>query len=287
MKKLIPNLLVILLFVFIVALFIYDYIVLKKPIEHNNIVRMVLICASLVVTLIKINRINPERPLWFYNKAYGRQIKKAFEYDKKSKRKLLSALKIFDEKNYYKAKEYFEKLLPKCKEDVDFSVVYFFSGVCLERMGLFDEAKEKYELAIDFDFENVSAYNNLASYYQGKGDIETAIVYYKKAIGIDEEYINAYSNISGCYLDLFDFDNAKFYAEKAFKIDSSFRYAALNLAVVYAIEGDEEKMKKYSACAVKNGYTKHEVDETILYYKYYGSGEEKFEEDFDEEYDEE
>ena len=286
MKKLIPNMLVILLFMFIAGLFIYDYIILKKPIE-DNIIRIVLICASLVVTLIKINKINPERPLWFYEKVYGRQIKKAFEYDKKLKRKLLSALKILDEKNYYKAKGKFEKLLPKCKEDVDFSVVYFFSGVCLERMGLFDEAKEKYELAIDFDSENVSAYNNLASYYQDKGDLETAIVYYKKAIGIDGEYINAYSNISGCYLDLFDFDNAKFYAEKAFKLDPSFRYAALNLAVVYAIEGDEEKTKKYSACAVKNGYTKHQVDETIFYYKYYGSDEKEFEEDSDEEYDEE
>jgi len=281
MKKIIPNVILILLFLFVAGIFIYDHIILKKPYE-DNILKMVLVVASLVVSLIRINKKDPERPLWVYEKIYKDNLENVFLNDKISRRKLLSGIKLFDEEKYSKAKDSFEKLLAKCKENEDYSAVCFFIGVCYDRLGLEEDAVEYYERAIEYNPQNISAYNNAASYYQGKGDVEKAIAYYLKAIGNDREYVKGYSNLSNCYLNLGDYVNAEFYAKKALEIEPKFKYPALNLAVVYAIEGDLEKRKKYTSIAVKNGYSIGDVEATIYYYKSLDSIDESEYEDFEE-----
>ncbi|MBR3952246.1 MAG: tetratricopeptide repeat protein [Oscillospiraceae bacterium] len=266
MRKWILNAVIIILFLAIAALFVYDHIILDKPIE-NNIVRMVLIVASLVITLIRINRPNQESPLWFIEKVYKENLGEAFKSKPALRKKLVSATKLFHEEKYFKANEKFENLLKKCETDADFSVVYCFTAICHERTGLLEEAKDYYEKSLQYDPYNVSAYNNMATILKDEGKVEEAIIYLKRAIDINPEYLNGYHNLAGIYLDLFDLEKAKYYGEKAYTPDCPIRQVPTTLAVISALLGDEENEKKYIKHAVKNGQNEYLLKRTIEQYK--------------------
>lgn len=266
MKKWILNTIIIVLFLAIMALFVYDYIILDKPIE-DNIVRIVLIVASLVITLIRINKPNQENPLWFIEKVYKDNLGDAFRGKPVLRKKLVFATKLFHEEQYFKANEKFEKLLEKCETEADFSAVYLFSAICHERIGLLEEAKGFYEKSLQYNPYNVSAYNNMATILKDEGNVEEAIIYLKKAIDINPEYLNGYHNLAGIYLDLFDLEKAKYYGEKAYTQDCQIRQVPTTLAVISALLGDKEKEKKYIKHAVKNGQNEYLLKKTIEDYK--------------------
>ncbi len=278
MKKIIPNILIISLFLVIVGMFIYDYVYLKKPLE-NNIIRIIMVVAGLIITLVRINGQEQKRPLWFYEKAYKDKLGEAFVRKPALRKKLLSAVRFFDEEKYYKALEELDKLLKKCDDDADFSAVLLFRAICFERTGLKDEAEKLYKEVLDFNPYSVTAYNNLAMIYDSYGDTEMAISYYRKAIDIDKEYAAGYSNISYCYFNMEDYESAKEYAKKALSIREDFYQASTNLAIIYALEGDEENKKKYFNLAVKHGQNAKSLDQTIEYYLYLKNGQDETEED--------
>ena len=192
-------------------------------------------------------------------------------------KKLLSAVRFFDEEKYYKALGELDKLLKKCDDDADFSAVLLFRAICFERIGLKDEAEKLYKEVLDFNPYSVTAYNNLAMIYDSYGDTEMAISYYRKAIDIDKEYAAGYSNISYCYFNMEDYESAKEYAKKALSIREDFYQASTNLAIIYALEGDEENKKKYFNLAVKHGQNAKSLDQTIEYYLYLKNGQDETE----------
>jgi tetratricopeptide (TPR) repeat protein len=81
------------------------------------------------------------------------------------------------------------------------------------------------------------AYNNLGSYYFGKGDIDIAFTYYKKAVDMHSGDAKVYSNVANIYAMRKDYAGAFSAYKQGLVIDSNDFVIYLNRGITYSILG--------------------------------------------------
>lgn len=132
----------------------------------------------------------------------------------------LWGLMLYDQKEYNEAINKYNLAL---NEDPKFVIAHTNLGIVYYDDGKHNKAKESYEKAIDLDPKSSPAYNNLGRVYYAEGDYSKAIKSYKKAISLDPTDSSAYYNLGIVYsnenYDKRDYSKAKEMYEKVIEID--------------------------------------------------------------------
>lgn len=255
---------VILCIVGVIGFYFFDVFYNKTP-YTENLFRMVLITAGLIITLLRVLFSNRRQSLSFYEKGYEKEIGQAFK-GSALRNKLLCAVRLYNEDNYNKALKYLWELYPKAENQRDAVAVLLFVALCYTDMGLNEEAIKAYYKLIELDHRHEQAHSNLGLIYVHEGNYEMAIKHFDESIRCQPDNYYAYVNRANCYFRQADYDNAEKDALKSLEFKNNGSEAASLLTIIYALRGDTENKKKYFHISVVNGKNPDDINEAIEYY---------------------
>ncbi|MBQ8719664.1 MAG: tetratricopeptide repeat protein [Clostridia bacterium] len=286
LAKIIAATILILLIIASITLYVVDIIINQTPPTENlfKALAAIFICSG---SLVRIFVRRGRRSLEYYESAYANDINGAFESSVLNRKKLLCALRLYNEDNLGKALKYLGELRPACQTREDVYAVGLFTGIVFTDMGYDNDAIAIYKQMIQMNVTSATIYGNLGSIYSSRGDYEDAIANMRLAIQNDEKNPASYNNLAKLYFDTFDLENAKKYALQALNINHKMRQPASLLAIIYSIEGDTANAEKYSHISVASGESPDRLNTAIQRYLSLKNQNESDEtEDFEEEIDE-
>ena len=269
MKRVLTTILA-LLIIALIGYYAYDVALKHTPFEEN----LPKVLGGVIVLLISLIRLQmrmgkptkKRKDLAFYEKSYEAEIGTAFYNKPKHKKKLLEAIRFFNEDNYGKAMKYLQALTKVCKTDDDAKVVMLFLGLCFSDMQLCDHAIAVYERLVQIAPNNASYQNNLGMEYMQKGNYEKAMSCFKTAVSADGSYAQAYHNTATCLFHMGELQEAAEYAEKALDLKKNLHQASSLLAIIYALLEEPEKQKKYFHLAISTGKSAEDIQAAIAHY---------------------
>ena len=264
-KKIILIVIFVALMIASAGFWVADMIINKTPPAKNffKAVAVILACAgSLARLLSKQGRKN----LAFYENAYQEHIKDAFVDRPFYKKKLLCAIRLYNEDNYNKAIKYLVDLKNNSRTRGDLYAVGLMTGLTLTEMECYNDAIQVYNALIEMNITSSTVYGNLGNIHLNLGNREDAISYIRLAIQNDENNPAPYNNLAQLYFEISDFENAKIYAEKALQINHKMYQASTLLAIIYTMEGDKANAEKFSHMAIAGGRNPVELKEILEYY---------------------
>ena len=241
------------LFVFVVAFYVYD-IVVNGTDYMQQLPEIAIIIASLSFSIYRVaTGSKNKKALSFYEKRYAKQLNGVYSRDAKSRKKLLEAIRMFNEDKFKQAISVLDDLKSRRPSKKDMAAVCLFSALCYEEWGLNDNAISEYEYLLLNDPENSTALSNLGTLYKDKGEYEKAEKCYLDAISGNSNNHYAYNNLAQLYFAMLDLKGAVIYAHKALELCENFKAPASLLAVIYRAVGDDEGYVYYRHVAVSNG----------------------------------
>ena len=244
-----------------VGFYIYDVIVNGTDFTQQ-LPKIAILAASLCYTIFRILKgSNRRKPLSFYEKNYSQQLDGVYSRDAKSRKKLLRAIRLFNEGNYKKAISMLDDLKADRPSKKDIAAVCLFSAVSYERWGIIDKAIEEYKFLLANDPSNSTALSNLGTLYEDNGEYANAEEYYVKAIEVNPDNHFAYNNLSQLYYKSGEIEGALVYAHKTLELSNNFRPAATLLAIIYRAIDENDKASLYRHIAVTNGADGSRIDE--------------------------
>lgn len=268
MKKVLTVILI-LLMIGLSGFFVYEVVYNKTPVQENLFRYLLTLCA-LIISCIRLNarmgQGSRRRSLDFYETYYEKEIGSAFRDKPVLRKKLLCAIRLYNEDSIEKALKYLKQLLPACKNKYDARAVLLFMGLCFSDMGLCEYAIKTYYRLLEQEPDNARTYSNIGLEYYHQGNRTMAMEHYEKAIALDPAYAQAYNNMARCYFDQHDFETAIDYADKALERNQKQYQAASLLAIIYALLGDGSKQETYFQIAVSAGENAEALRATIQRY---------------------
>ncbi|MBR2987830.1 MAG: tetratricopeptide repeat protein [Clostridia bacterium] len=232
-----------------IALFISE-LVTDEDFPAVAMIRTLVILGGAAVTLV---RITPRKGLSYYENSYRRELGFAFEWDPSSRRRLLKAIKAYNEDRYEKAALILRDLKHVCRTLEDFRAVQLFTGLVFSDVGELALAAAAYEEAIASGISDSQIYSNLGFVHARNGDQERAVISYRNAIGCNPNNPFAHNNLAQLLCRLGRYEEAIEPAEKALSLNYTMYQAANALALAYRALGDMENSQKYFRIAVMNG----------------------------------
>ncbi|MBQ2802604.1 MAG: tetratricopeptide repeat protein [Lachnospiraceae bacterium] len=227
--------------------------------------------AVLFITyLLSILGIKRKKSIFDY-KVFGARykdtIRDAFHNDKRSYRRLMKAIGLFNDDKYDSAIRLLDELRRECVSYQDISAVLTFKALCYDYQKQYDKVIEVYEELLKHDVRNSTAWSNLGFAYTAVKRNDKAEEAYKNAIQYDSENPYAYNNIAVYYLNCGQPGIAIEYALKAIVLNDKMYQAMSAAAIGYAFLGEEENAMKY--CNMYGRYSKDTKElksqiETIL-----------------------
>ena len=266
MRRKIIIFLLLFLIVGIIAIYIYDVAVLKSN-PTENLLRTVLIFASLFLSFVRVVASAKPDSLPFYENAYSEELNMAFENNKKLRQKLLGATRDYNNGNIKRCINTLLRLLEKTETVYDKCSVKLFLALCMEEAKKYDLAVEWYLSLLGDNPYYSTALSNLSVIYEKTGNTELAVKYGKKAINSNPDNAFAYSNVASAYFSDYDIKNAEEFALKALEIKSNLKQAASLLAIIYSMDNNLEKAQKYSHIAVTSGEDAEELEDAVDRYR--------------------
>ena len=260
-------LLIILIILMIVTLgfYIADLIINNTP-PQKNLFRTLAIVFMCLASTIRLWTNKGRRNLVSYESAYQKHIKDAFADRPFYKKKLLCAIRLYDEGKCDKAIKYLLELKSVSQTQDDIYAVGLITGLALTEAECYNEAIHVYNSLIEMDITSSTVYGNLGNIHLTLGNHQDAISYIHLAIQNDESNPAPYNNLASLYFETSDFENAKIYAEKALQINYKMYQASTLLAIIYTLEGDKANAEKYSHMAIASGRPAAELNEVIEHY---------------------
>ncbi len=249
-----------------VALYVVDIILNNTPPSENLFKALAVIFAS-AAALVRLLANKGRRRLEFYESQYSEYIEGAFADAPLHRKKLLCAIRLYNEDNYNKALKYLLQLKPVCKGREDWYAVGLFTGLVLTDVGLKKDAVIVYDTLIGMNITSSTIYGNLGNLYSSMGHYDDAISTLRLAIQNDEKNPAPYNNLANLYFDTYDFENAKRYALQALDVNHKFRQSASLLAIIYSLENDKENAEKYFHIAISSGENPAKLQQTINRYR--------------------
>lgn len=267
--KIILAVVLIALIIASVAFYVADVVVNETPVTENlfKALSAIFICLGALVRLFVRGRSNGRRQsLEYYDGLYRTHIGDAFADRPIEKKKLLAAIRLYNEDRNDKALKYLLELKSASQTREDLYAVGLFTGLTLTDMQCYTDAITVYNRLIEMDITSSTVYGNLGNIYLTLGNHHDAISYIRLAIQNDEKNPAPYNNLASLYFNSSDFENAKIYAEKALELNQKMYQASTLLAVIYTMEGDQKNAEKYSHMAISGGRDPADLKATIEYY---------------------
>lgn len=240
----------------VVALVLVDISNNDWKIESGSLTRPGLIFAGLVLSLVKLlTRSGDSRSLRIFEKAYEKEIGTAFSRPetKKYKKKLLSALALYNEDDYAAAHKVLSDLEKVCNTADDFSAVLLFKALCFTDSGNPKAAVSEYETLLKYKPTNSQAWSNLGILQNKLGKVEESFESYRNAIKYDPDNANAYNNLAQAYMTECRWGDVIEPALRALELKSNMYQADNALTIAYYALGNVEESKKHFEHAVANG----------------------------------
>lgn len=258
-----------LLFLVVLGIFGYSVYTGEESVSEN-LPRMILTAASYILVIFKIATGNEQRgrnSLAFYEKSYRKEIGQAFYDDKNKKKRLLEAIRLYNENKYDKALKMLEALQYDTYSRDDRLAVALFMGLCYMDSGQEEKAYMVYRPFVDTREATDSIYINCGYLMQKYfNDEDKAIYYYEKAAQLNTKNDVVCNNIADMAFSKGDMDKAIEYATRALEINDKRHEAASLLAIIYSKRGDKALADKYFHMAVVAGQDKKELKNAIEYY---------------------
>ena len=264
--KIIGCIVVALAMVAIIGLYVYEVVFLKKP-YTENLTRFLAIFVGLTGTMVKLFAGNTRRrPLEFYSKQYDEDIRYAFKDNKFAKKKLLCAIRLYNENNYKKAIKYLTQLTKDIQNEHDAYGVYIFAAICFSECGIHNEAIKIYYQLLEYMPNNATVHNNLSHEHMEDGDFDLAMQHINESLRIDPYSHTTYINKANCYFYQYKLEEATENALKALELKNNDTNSSSLLAILYTLKGDIENSEKYFRIAVTNGKNPKDLNQAIEYY---------------------
>lgn len=236
---------------------------IQKNLTSHDLFRAVLILAGLVLSVMKTGRRRPViNKKVLYQKAYGEFIGTAFSSDPKLEKKFYNAVDDYNQNRPAKGVDKLTKLRRECHNSTDIYAVTVFTGLCLDDMGLYEEAANAYENALRIR-QSSTLLSNLGLCFQRSGDFKKAEDAYSIAIALDSDNAFAYNNLSALYFREGDYETALDYAEQAIDCDPNMPQALSTAAICHALLGDQELYQEHYRRAVAAGYDGKKIKQAI------------------------
>jgi len=140
------------------------------------------------------------------------------------------------------------KAMELYKEVVDLgddAKVHVELGNIYANKGMYDQALEEFQKAVEINPNNFVAHNNIGIIYRKKGQLENAMEEYRKALRVNPNYPLTYNNIGNIYLDRGQYDTAIEYYSKAVNLDPNKAGFYENLGEAYKKKGMPQESSKY------------------------------------------
>ena len=267
-SKIIKIILVIILIVLMIAtlgFYIADLIINNTP-PTKNLFRTLAIVFVCLASIIRLLYNKGRRKLVSYERAYQKHIKDAFADRPLYRKKLLCAIRLYDEGKCDKAINYLLELKSVSQTRDDIYAVGLITGLALTEAECYNEAIHVYNSLIKMDITSSTVYGNLGNIHLTLGNHRDAISYIHLSIQNDKNNPAPYNNLASLYFETYDFENAKIYAEKALQLNHKMYQASTLLAIIYTLEGDKANAEKYSHMAIASGRSAAELDQVIAHY---------------------
>ncbi len=267
MKKGIIIAILVVLILAVVVVYVFDIVRNETtPTKHLfSALAAVALCVGGIIRACMPS--GKRKSLSFYESQYTDVLKNAFSNSPLNRKKLLCAIRLYNENNFDKALKYLGQLQPECKDREDFEAVGIFLALIFTDTKSYEDAATIYNQLIDMGITSSRIYSNLGHVYSQMGNKGDAIANLRLAIQNDPKNAYTYNNLASLYFDTYDFERAKKYAKDALDINHKFRQSASLLAIIYALEENAEEQKKYTHIALSCGETSERLQQAIAHFK--------------------
>ena len=150
MGKKIAIALFIILIAAVIALYVWE-IVVNESSPTKNLPKALAIVVGCIAGIARVLTGTGRKSLKFYESQYANEIKGAFADASFDRKKLLCAIRLYDEGNLGKATKYLIPLQNKCKNEDDHAAVGLFLALTFTSMHLYREAINVYLHLIDMN----------------------------------------------------------------------------------------------------------------------------------------
>lgn len=251
---------------FFIGLAVYiNFINKDSEIITNS--RLATVSVAFIIGIMRIlNRSSGRKSLAFYKQFYAENIKDSFSDNRKNLKKLLKALRFYNEDKYQKALKLLDELLPECETPNERYSVYLFKALSFEDMNQDEKAVEVYEAMMTAGIAESVVFSNALSCYNRTGQHEKAYEAAHRAIRADSNNYNAYNNLAYLYFADANYEEAVANAKKCLELKSNMLGSITLLYVIYKLEGNDAEAEIYEKQAIANGRSKKELRETLEYY---------------------
>lgn len=140
--------------------------------------------------------------------------------------------------NFQAALAYFEEATRREPNEPD---AWFRLGLCWEKIGQTDKARENYLKAISLRPAFGVALNNLGAIYNGQGKYDDALAALRKAVQADDKLVEAHNSMAFAFYHLKKYPEAAEAAQRALAIDPKHVDARYYLALSCHHLGQKEK----------------------------------------------
>lgn len=239
------------------------YIFVEKDLSATNIFKCVMLILGAVASMLKTGRRRaPSNPKVIYQKAYGDFIRSAFSEDPKLEKKLYAAIGDYNRDKPAAALAKLQKLRRECQRTDELYAVTFFTALCCDDMKLWDEAIGHYDAAGKMR-PHTTLFSNMGLCLQRLGRTEDARDAYQHALQLDPKNEYALANLSALCFREGDYEGALDYAEEALAINAQLPQALSTAAICCGIQGYEKEYTDYYRRAVAAGYDGNKIKYTI------------------------
>jgi Flp pilus assembly protein TadD len=157
------------------------------------------------------------------------------------KSRLSQIQKCIREKDYLKARELCDSLLPY---SVDNSEILYLRAALSQKIGQQDQAIEDYNALVRRNLADAKVFNNLAALYALKEDFSRAIELLSRAIKEDPASVEAHNNLADIFMRIEDYSRAFEEYNKVIALEPGNTTVLYNLGFLYAKNKDYAKAKQ-------------------------------------------
>lgn len=265
MKKWILRIALILVMLAVIGLYVFEVFVNSAP-PTKNLFRFGSILLLSIIAFLRTFQAE-RRFLDFYERQYSDILSNAFTDQPFWRKKLLRAVRLYNESKYKKALDYLADIRKRSHSPADHYAVNLFAALCFTDAELYEHAAAVYQQIINARIADSRIFSNLGHVQLKMGEYRKALQNYELALDFDRKNEYALNNIAQAHFQMYEFEEAIPFALKALDVNPKMRQASSLLAIIYALLGDKANAEKYFHIAISSGATPDDLKEAIDYYR--------------------
>lgn len=265
MRKFFSIALPILVMVGAAATYAWEVLAQHTP-WQTHLFKVIALEVSMLALLLRGGR-GRQRGLDFYRRSYAEEIGRAFFDAPANQRKLLIAIRHYNEDRFKPAIRTLEALRPKCRNREDTQAVLLFLALSYQDCGMGRAAISTYRALLAESPQHTTAMRNLGLLLVKAGEFDEAEAIYRRAIELEPGEALGYHNLALLCFRRGNPDAARPLAEEALRRQGNLYQAAALLAILAAMAGDAEQQAHYTQIALANGENADDLRSAIEHYR--------------------